>query len=514
MKIEARGLRDNLFIFSLCIIAFIIRFYKLSLFPLNHDEVNWILFSPDHWIKFLGMPVACYEGHVFPFFSYLIAISRQIFDDPVYILRLPAVLVGTITVLLLYKLARVLYDKRVAFLSAGFLAFLPWHIIHSRDGREPILIPFFTCILLLMAVKTLKERRPLFLFIFSFLLAFASFYVYEPALVFIPIFFALALWFQKKLAWVNFRMWSVAGMIFLMTLVPLIYLERTHAINFMNNFTTGQLIFTGDVAHKIVQAIMLNPIILFKSLFVTSKGTLLYGASLGEPLFVNSVFFLLFLGAIITGAYYRKGSDLLLLIFCLVCIVSSLPFIVVFQARYCIHLIVPFLILISAFFLRSWDHMAKSRLKMRRLLQVFFIVVYVVMISTEIVQIFSFYQRGPTDLEECRNNSYGCKEAAEYLSALPDISQHRVIQDVRMTLMAYHREQNFLSGGKDESIRYHVLWAPESHPKECWNGILSWCHECFVEKYGQQVPIYTNYYPNGLSAIQIYRVENNDFVKK
>jgi 4-amino-4-deoxy-L-arabinose transferase-like glycosyltransferase len=63
-------------------------------------------------------------------------------------LRLPAVLVGTVTVPVLYLFARELWGRRTALLSALFLACYDYHIHYSRLGANNVWDPLFVLLVL------------------------------------------------------------------------------------------------------------------------------------------------------------------------------------------------------------------------------------------------------------------------------------------------------------------------------------------------------------------------------
>ena len=60
--------------------------------------------------------------------------------------RLPSAIVGTLTVLLVFLLARTLSGRGdVATWAAAFTAFSPWHVVFSRWALQGIFVPFFVC---------------------------------------------------------------------------------------------------------------------------------------------------------------------------------------------------------------------------------------------------------------------------------------------------------------------------------------------------------------------------------
>ncbi len=60
-----------------------------------------------------------------------------------WVLRFPSAIFGTLTVLGLYFLAKLLFTERVALLASFFLATSFWHINFSRIGFRAIMAPFF-----------------------------------------------------------------------------------------------------------------------------------------------------------------------------------------------------------------------------------------------------------------------------------------------------------------------------------------------------------------------------------
>lgn len=179
-------------------LAFFVRVYNLALFPLNHDEATWSLRSISNFDKFLKIPIACFQGYIQPFFSYLIVFTNKILSHPVYIVRIPSVIIGVATILLIYELAKEMYGRRAGLVSSFLLCFLPWHVIQSRIGVSLILVPLFGCIIFLALLKSINKKNNLWFFLSWFFLGLGSFYTYQVSLLFIPIFFNNIFVFKKR----------------------------------------------------------------------------------------------------------------------------------------------------------------------------------------------------------------------------------------------------------------------------------------------------------------------------
>jgi 4-amino-4-deoxy-L-arabinose transferase-like glycosyltransferase len=89
-----------------------------------------------------------------PMFIYLTSVAFRLFGESPAIMRGVAALAGTLTVPALFGLGRemALADQRfpvaAAWLAAISLAVMRWHIIFSRVGIEPILVPLFLVLIL------------------------------------------------------------------------------------------------------------------------------------------------------------------------------------------------------------------------------------------------------------------------------------------------------------------------------------------------------------------------------
>lgn len=70
---------------------------------------------------------------------YANALANLVFPPSLWTIRLPGALVGTLTIFLVFLLARMLFkDNTIALTSAGVLALSPYHIYYSRFGNDAI----------------------------------------------------------------------------------------------------------------------------------------------------------------------------------------------------------------------------------------------------------------------------------------------------------------------------------------------------------------------------------------
>jgi len=129
----------------LCIIAIAIffRFYQLDLTPpgLWPDEaangVDALKALDNHDFKIFYPANNGREGS----FINLQALSIYLFGATPLSLRLVSAIMGVLTVIGLYFLARELFNRRIAYMASFFLAISFWHVSFSRIGFRAIMLP-------------------------------------------------------------------------------------------------------------------------------------------------------------------------------------------------------------------------------------------------------------------------------------------------------------------------------------------------------------------------------------
>jgi DNA-binding beta-propeller fold protein YncE/4-amino-4-deoxy-L-arabinose transferase-like glycosyltransferase len=95
-----------------------------------------------------------------PYLSFAIsAASMWIFGDTLYGFRMASVIQGSLSVLLLYLLARRLFTVRVATLAAFLLAVSHWSVHFSRSGINYMQAQFATLLVLYFVVRAVQDRR-------------------------------------------------------------------------------------------------------------------------------------------------------------------------------------------------------------------------------------------------------------------------------------------------------------------------------------------------------------------
>lgn len=499
--------KEYLIIGLICSAAFLLRVFDLARFPVHHDEANRMLAGADNFTFFLGMPVSCFKGYVWPFSSILISISRIFIHSPEYAVRMPAVIFGTLTVLVVYFLCKIMYGRKPAVFSALLLAFLPWHIYQSRDGREMIYTPFFGALIFLILNLSIKKKSRVLFSLFCFFLGVSSFYTYGASLTHIFVFLILLFCLRKEFKWLSYSTVFLSCLVFAVTVFPIAYLHFKGEIIWATFRGYHRNPFAGQVLLNLLTNISQNLPIIIESMFLSSKGRFLYAASFNAPLLISVVtapFIMLAFFKMITR---KSVSDKIIIVWLFSAITGSSAFISFFLPEYNIAALIPLIILLGSGLAFSYDFIIKKTGKIAAGMSIVIILFLLLVVS--LIQSVNFYLYGPYDFEVCRKNSYGCKDAALFLSRMPDIDKCCVITDIRMTVVTY---LDYLLDrqhcDKNNPAKYYVVWAPVSHPQDYWDGLFAYGYKAFHSKFPGETPIYTVFYPDGRPALYVYRVED------
>ncbi|MDR0462669.1 MAG: glycosyltransferase family 39 protein [Pseudomonadales bacterium] len=190
-----------IFIFAL---AFLLRLWNLGSLPYSlHDDEVWnayigrFILENGEDLNGKSWPILYSDkfGDYPPVLPmYLSGISTYIFGVNAFAVRLPIAILGGLSVVLIYFLAKWIFSKpSIAYLAALFMAVMPWHIILSRATAEGIVGTFIFILGLFLLFKAIDKQKislifvPAYLFIFASYLFYPSFRIIAP-MVLLPTF--------------------------------------------------------------------------------------------------------------------------------------------------------------------------------------------------------------------------------------------------------------------------------------------------------------------------------------
>ncbi len=149
------------------------------------------------------------------------------------LIRLPMVISGILTLLVIYGIARKLFSPSAAILALFLLAISPWHIMMSRWAVESNFLPFVFSLAFLCLLNV--DRNPLWFPAGTALLA-VSLYAYATAHFVVPLFLLLVVVFlfikpviSKRVLFAGIALFTVLAFpIFLYIIVNIFQLQPIH----------------------------------------------------------------------------------------------------------------------------------------------------------------------------------------------------------------------------------------------------------------------------------------------
>jgi 4-amino-4-deoxy-L-arabinose transferase-like glycosyltransferase len=162
-------------------------YYSYSLLETGHDPTG-------DFLPLFSHSMAGNEN----FYRYLTIPSIALFGLTAFAVRLPAALLGTLTVWSLQRVVGVWFGRIAAWSAAWLLALSPWHLQFSRGAYRTILLPLLVCLGLQAFQKGIGDR-PRRLLLSGFLFG-LGLYSYSAGRVFVPILVAsLGVFFWRAL---------------------------------------------------------------------------------------------------------------------------------------------------------------------------------------------------------------------------------------------------------------------------------------------------------------------------
>lgn len=162
--------------------------------------------------------VRAFEDYREALYIYLLTPFIKLFGLNEFAVRLPAALIGILTVTTIYFLIKECFGQRLAIVAALFLAISPWHIFYSRICYRLILFPLIFSLALLFFTKSIRKPNYLLL---SGLLFGLSIYTYISARAFVPLFLVVTIALFHKHLWQHKKQTILASFLFLAIFVPL-----------------------------------------------------------------------------------------------------------------------------------------------------------------------------------------------------------------------------------------------------------------------------------------------------
>jgi 4-amino-4-deoxy-L-arabinose transferase-like glycosyltransferase len=211
------------------VLAFFLRIYRIESVPpaLNWDEVSigYNAYSimktgRDEWGEWMPLHFKSYGEYKLPGQIYASIPGIAIFGLNEFGVRITPVVYGSLTILIVFLLARSLFaSNKIGLLSALFVAVSPWHIQLTRGSFESSFALFWVLLGLWFWVEGAVKLRWLWLVtVLCFVLAI---YTYNSERGFIPLLILGLMWIYRKAIMDSKKVFFSAGLLFVLLLVPL-----------------------------------------------------------------------------------------------------------------------------------------------------------------------------------------------------------------------------------------------------------------------------------------------------
>jgi 4-amino-4-deoxy-L-arabinose transferase-like glycosyltransferase len=222
------------------LLAAFLRFYQLGSVPLGitNDEAGYMysaysVWNTGHDIAGKFLPLSFNLDNSFsPVTVYLMSPFIGIFGLSPFVGRLPFALAGIGSVILLYLIAKCLFDNQGIALAGMFvLAVSPWHLQFSRAAYDAGLVVFFVLLGTYFFIRGLERWKWILWSIPFFILAF---YTYHATKIFLIVYIPfLILFYQQKLLKMK-KVISLFVIVMILTLLSFLVVMRTQDVTRQN----------------------------------------------------------------------------------------------------------------------------------------------------------------------------------------------------------------------------------------------------------------------------------------
>ena len=221
MKRIITGSRDVISLVPILLISAGLRIYKLGVNSFWTDEAVFMLYRKGNlleslrytWLKLIQGQLGP-ANHGYSVFS--IFMSNLVKEE--FMLRLPSVIAGIISVLLIYYLGKELFGRRVGLISAFILAISPFHIYYSQEFRMYSFISLFTILTVFFLRRFTQSGKLRFLLGYVIFHSLNIYFHITTVLILLAeiIFF---LFYKRKYLHL-FKKWLIGQLIIILLLMP------------------------------------------------------------------------------------------------------------------------------------------------------------------------------------------------------------------------------------------------------------------------------------------------------
>jgi len=146
-----------LLVISLVVLGFSLRVYDLtkeSLWLDEHESIRWANLT-------ISKIIQPSEGGIrdIPLYNITLHYWVSLFGDGEFSVRFLSVIFGILALIMLYKIASLLFDRTTGIISLTIMALSTYHIYYSQEARRYSLMLFLAIASFYFLIKVLRERK-------------------------------------------------------------------------------------------------------------------------------------------------------------------------------------------------------------------------------------------------------------------------------------------------------------------------------------------------------------------
>ena len=413
-------------LFIIFLFALLLRLYGIDRVPpgLSNDEIS-IAYNAysisktgmDEYGKPFPIYFKSHNDYKAPLYIYLATVPIRLIGNNELAVRLPSIILGSLSVIVLGLLVfELTNNRRLTLFSALFLAIAPWHIYTSRISYESNIALFFVLLGTFLYFASFKKSK--YLMVLSSISFGLSIYAYHTELVFVPMFMFVLLLIKRKYLKERVAIVVISALTFILLVSPIYF----QALSLSGETTRASTEFiTNDVVLRTKLEDVNNPVMriavvirfwqdrylnYFNPVFIFMSGLPLLNQFSAIK---NGLLYVWMLPLLLLGMFHLKhlNKDVRYLIIAWLLLGALIPSLTLGDINIIRNLvsIVPIIILCAL----GVDYLS-SKLKRKH-------VVDVTIVSLGLLSLFIFshyyFVHFPKQLSE--NWSYGFKQIAEYV---------------------------------------------------------------------------------------------------
>lgn len=230
-------IRQNYLIFLIFMLGLILRIYDLGFESIWYDEAISISVAKLGLFEQLSWSFIQNDNNP-PLYYQIMHFWVRIFGDSEFASRVPSALFGSFSIIAIYFVGKLTFNKKVGLIAALILATSVFHIKYSQEARAHSLLAFLTLVSFYYYLKVVNSDRRLYVlgYLFSTALMLYAHYYGFLILAAQNIFFFVNYLKTRNLGALSLKKWLTYQMILGVLYLPGFVLFAKHTVAIQGGF--------------------------------------------------------------------------------------------------------------------------------------------------------------------------------------------------------------------------------------------------------------------------------------